>query len=110
MGEECSGKNCQCPGDRKLIGKVTAKERDEIQSLFERKNGLTELIHSLAASDDEILRNGYFYEKIMADLGSTTTRHQQWWDKRAGQYNWENVPGHVWEIDFDSCRIFLRAK
>lgn len=28
---------------KKLIGKVTPTERDEIRSMFERKNGLTEL-------------------------------------------------------------------
>ena len=28
---------------KKLVGKVTTEERDEIQSLFERRNGLTEL-------------------------------------------------------------------
>ena len=28
---------------KKLIGKVTEEEKKEIQSLYERKNGLTEL-------------------------------------------------------------------
>lgn len=110
MGADCPEKNCQCSGGRKLVGKVTTRERDEIQGLFERKNGLTELIHSLAASGDELIENSHFYEKIIADLGRTTTKHQQWWDQRARQYQWENIAGCVWEIDFDSCNIFIRPK
>ncbi|MDR3566091.1 MAG: CXXX repeat peptide modification system protein [Negativicutes bacterium] len=101
-------KDCACSGDRRLIGKVTPKERDEIQALFERRNGLVELIRSLAETDDEVLKNGYFYEKIVADMGKTTTRHQQWWDRCAKQYQWESVSGYIWEIDFEACQIFLR--
>lgn len=101
--------NC-CPGERKLIGKVTYQERDEILALHERKNGLLELMQSLAASDDELLRNSLFYEKIIADLGTTTTKHQKWWETRAKQYHWEKVCGNVWEIDFETCQIFVCYK
>ena len=94
--------------ERRLIGKVTPGERDEISALFERKNGLTELIKALAEDDDDLLKNSYFYEKIITDLGQTTTRHQEWWDHKARQYAWESAPGCVWEIDFETCRIFLR--
>ena len=94
--------------ERRLIGKVTPGERDEISALFERKNGLTELIKALAEDDDDLLKNSYFYEKIITDLGQTTTRHQEWWDRLAKHYAWESAPGCVWEIDFETCRIFLR--
>jgi CXXX repeat modification system protein len=91
-----------------MIGKVTPKERDEISSLFERKNGLTELVRALAEADDELLKNSYFYEKIIADMGRTTTKHQQWWDRCSIQYQWEIASGYLWEIDFETCHIFLR--
>lgn len=103
-------KSCHCPTERKFVGKVTPQERDEVQSLFERKNGLTELIASLAAEDHELLKNDFFYEKVVADLGRTVSKQQNWWDLRARQYGWENVVGCVWEIDFESCRIFLRPR
>ena len=93
---------------RRRIGKVTPQERDEISFLFERKNGLIELSKALAADDDEVLKNSYFYEKIIADLGATTTKHQQWWDRCAKQYGWEGACGYVWEIDFETCHIFLK--
>ena len=94
--------------DKRFVGKVTTKERDEILALFERKNGLAELTYSLASADDEALKNTYFYEKLVADMGETATKYQLWWDKRAKLYQWEEVCGSVWEIDFDSCQVFSR--
>lgn len=103
-GMQCS----DCSGDRRRIGKVTPRERDEILALFERKNGLAELVKALAEDDDEVLKNSYFYEKLVADMGKTAARHQQWWDRCAQKYQWESTGGHIWEIDFETCHIFLR--
>ena len=96
-----------CCENRRLAGKVTPKERDEILALFERKNGLIELARSLAESDDEALKNTYFYEKLVEDMGKTASKYQKWWDDRVKIYQWENVSGYSWEIDFDSCQVFL---
>lgn len=87
--------------NKKLVGKVTEKERDEIKTLFERKNGLTELFK--VVTDD----NNVLYEKIVKDMGATTTKFKQWWDEKSKQYNWENIKGYNWEIDFNTCDIFL---
>lgn len=105
---EFDTKTCDCPSESRLVGKVTPKERDDILALFERKNGLIELAHSLAETDDEVLKNSYFYEKLVADMGKTAANYQQWWDKRVTQYQWDNVCGYVWEINFDTCQVFLR--
>lgn len=85
---------------KKLIGKVTAEERNEIQSLFERRNGLAELAKIIG--DDEAL-----YERLVADMGATGTRFQQWWDKMGAKYGWERTENGNWQIDFDSCEIYL---
>ena len=37
---------------KKLVGKVTEQERDQIKALFERKNGLTELLKSIDAKNE----------------------------------------------------------
>ena len=39
---------------KKLVGQVTPAERDEIQSLFERRNGLNELAKILTADNAEL--------------------------------------------------------
>ena len=96
---------CGC-GHRSLVGRVTSKERDEILMLFERKNGLTELAHSLAEAEDEALKHGYFYEKLVMDMGKTIAQYQQWWDERAKVHQWEKNDGEVWEIDFATCQVF----
>ena len=85
----------------KIIGKVTETERDEIQNLFERRNGLNELAKILTIDNVEL------YEKLVNDLGETGTKFQQWWDDMAAKYNWESCEGGNWEINFDTCEIYL---
>lgn len=86
---------------KKLVGKVTEEEKNEIQTLFERRNGLNELAKILTV-DNELL-----YEKLIKDIGETTSKFQGWWDRMANQYNWERTENGKWEIDFESCDIFL---
>lgn len=86
---------------RKIVGQVTPEERDEIQKLFERKNGLAELAKILTVD------NGQLYEKLVKDMGETGTKFQQWWDGKAKQYGWESHPKGNWEINFQTCEIIL---
>lgn len=86
---------------KKVIGKVTEQERNEIQALFERKNGLSELAKILTADNAEL------YERLISDMGQTGTKFQNWWDSMVQKYQWESVDGGHWEINFDSCEIIL---
>lgn len=88
---------------KKLVGQVTPAERDEIQALFERRNGLNELSKILTPDNVEL------YERLVADMGKTGTRFQQWWDTMSRQYGWESAPDGHWEINFDTCEIFLNT-
>ena len=67
---------------KKLVGTVTNEEKCEIQTLFERRNGLNELAGILTV-DNEVL-----YEKLVKDIGETTENGN-------------------WEIDFDTNEIYL---
>lgn len=86
---------------KKLVGQVTPEERNEIQTLFERRNGLNELAKILTADNAEL------YDKLVKDLGETSTKFQNWWDRMADKYQWESFEGGNWEINFDTCEIFL---
>ena len=86
---------------KKLIGSVSTEECKEIQALFERKNGLAELAQIITVDNNDL------YEKVVQDMGETTTKFQKWWDTMAQKYSWESVIGGNWEIDFDSCEIYL---
>lgn len=86
---------------RKKVGQVTVEEKKEIQQLFERRNGLNELARIVTTYNSEL------YEKLVKDLGETGTRFQQWWDRMAQKYNWESCDNGNWEIDFDTCDIYL---
>ena len=85
---------------KQLIGKVTVSERDEIQSLFERKNSLVELAKSISAEDP-------IYERLISDMSITTVKYQLWWDNMSSKYGWEKLEGSNWRINFDTCEIFL---
>ena len=86
---------------KKIIGKVSAEEKDAIQALFERKNGLSELAKILTADNSEL------YEKLVRDMGETGSKFQQWWDTMAKKYRWEGSQDGHWEINFDTCEISL---
>ena len=86
---------------KKLIGQVTTKEKNEIQALFERRNGLNELSQILT------IENEALYEKLVKDLGETGAKFQDWWNRMGEKYNWESAEGSNWEIDFDTCSIYL---
>ncbi len=86
---------------RKLVGQVTPEERDEIQMLFERRNGLNELAKILTSD------NAQLYEKLVKDMGETSTKFQGWWNRMSQKYQWESVENGNWEINFDTCEVFL---
>lgn len=86
---------------KKLVGQVTPDERTEIQTLFERRNGLNELAKILTIDNVEL------YEKLVKDLGETGTKFQDWWNRMAEKYQWESAENGNWEINFDTCEIYL---
>ncbi len=86
---------------KKLVGQVSPAERDEIQRLFERRNGLNELAKILTPDNTEL------YERLVTDMGETGTRFQQWWERMAANYQWESAPNGNWEINFETCEIYL---
>lgn len=86
---------------KKEVGRVTEGERDEIQQLFERRNGLIELAKILSADNVEL------YERLIKDMGETSTKFQQWWNRMGNKYQWESTENGNWEIDFNECKIYL---
>ncbi|MDE6721879.1 MAG: CXXX repeat peptide modification system protein [Bacteroidaceae bacterium] len=86
---------------KKLVGQVTPEERSEIQTLFERRNGLNELAKILTAENADL------YEKLVKDMGDTGSKFQGWWDRMAEKYQWESSENGNWEINFDTCEIYL---
>lgn len=86
---------------KKVAGQVSELEKREIQILFERRNGLNELAKILTADNTEL------YERLIKDLGETSIKFQKWWNQMSEKYQWESIDGGNWEIDFDTCEIYL---
>lgn len=89
---------------KKVIGHVTEEEKNAIQKLHERRNGLNELAKILQADNVEL------YERIVKDLGETGTKFQKWWDDMSAKYQWESVEDGNWEINFQTNEIILITK
>lgn len=86
---------------KKVVGKVSFEEKEEILKLFERCNGLLELVKILNVNDNEL------YDKVVMDIGATNIRFQNWWDEMSKKYSWESAIDGNWAIDFQTCEIFL---
>lgn len=86
---------------KKEVGIVTAEERDEILKLFRRHSGLADLAKIVTADNVEL------YEKVVNDLGDTNTKFQDWWNKKGEKYKWESAENGRWQINFDTCKIYL---
>ena len=86
---------------KKIVGRVTPEERNEIKQLFERRNGLNELAKIVTVD------NVALYEKLVKDLGETSVKFQTWWNNMAVKYEWEGYDNANWEIDFETCEILL---
>jgi CXXX repeat modification system protein len=82
------------------VGEVSEDEKKEILTLFERKNGLAELAKLIKADDA-------LYEKLVRDMGATSTKFQAWWDRMSKKYQWQMREGGNWEIDFETNEIYL---
>jgi len=87
--------------EKKIVGSVTEQEKNEIQTLFERKNGLNELAMILTADNDAL------YEKLVKDMGETGAKFQDWWNRMSEKYQWESAENGHWEINFETCEIYL---
>lgn len=86
---------------KKIIGQVTQDERDIIKALFERKNGLVELAQIVSPDNDKL------YEKLINDFAETNSKFEKWWKEMSSKYNWEFEANSHWEIDFESCNVYL---
>lgn len=62
---------------------------------------MQELSKVLTADNNEL------YEKLIKDMGETQGKFQQWWNDMSVKYNWESSENGNWEIDFETCEIFL---
>ena len=47
------------------------------------------------------------FERLIKDLGETSIKFQKWWNQMSEKYQWESIDGGNWEIDFDTCEIYL---
>ena len=91
---------------KKVIGQVTTEEKNEIQTLFERRNGLNELAKIVSADNTEL------YEKLVKDMGETGTKFQNWWKRmKNAPWNWQDCsPKQTLFAEMPQTGLFWKVK
>lgn len=92
---------------KEKVGTVTKEEMEEIRQLHDRKTALHELIPSLNTGLISKEKSDELYEKIIADMGQTNSKSQDWWNRMGLKYQWKSHPNGYWNIDFSTNEIFL---
>lgn len=92
---------------RKLIAKISEAERDEIRSLYERKGSLIELFKTFDGEDNE--QSNKLFNKVVNELSVTSRAYNEWFASKSIEHNWENIPGASWQIDFNTCDVYLEG-
>ena len=91
----------------KMVGKVSEHEKDGIMSLFERMHGIEELQNTF---DNDFLSPEQKVEmqlKMDTEYKKASIDSQNWWDTMYEKYKWKSIDGHIWNIDFNTCEIYL---
>jgi CXXX repeat modification system protein len=95
---------------REIVGIVTEKEKNEVMVLFERKIGIEELTATMESDLLPTEKKEIMQDKMISELGKVMLNLQVWWDRMYEKYNWKSVEGYMWNIDFQTCEIFLTRK
>lgn len=88
------------------IGSVSPGERDLIQALYLKKQGLGELFVSISRISDDDVKASRLYERLVEDMSTVAEEFQQWWDGMSKKYEWPRREDTTLRIDFDSCAIY----
>ena len=91
--------NCARTPNKK-VGKVTVLESNKLFSIFKHLSALEELEKIISINDEA-------YDRFQTDLQTTRQKFQQWWNEMSSAYKWETSKPGNWEINFDTCEIFI---
>lgn len=93
--------------EREIVGTVSEEEKNEILNLFERKLGIEELAYTLESDLLSPDKKEGMQDKMISELGKVKLMLQDWWDKMYVKYQWKSIDGYRWNIDFQTCEIYI---
>lgn len=88
---------------KKVVGRVSEEEKNEIEVLFEHREALKSLVSSL--SDEVLLEDAIVYDKYIAEIAEINYRYRSWWERMEMQYNWPKLPKEHLTIDFNTNEV-----
>ena len=95
--------------EKKLVGRVTPEQRDEIRALFERWDSQKRRFQFFFPKENRDLSREIqdIYDDMVISMEYMLLAIAQWWDDRGAEYQWEGRESGRWEINFDTCEVFL---
>lgn len=90
---------------REKIGKISEKDANELQNVFERKTALESLLS--ISTDNPLLINEKVYEKFIKDYRLTCESLQHKWGEIGKKYALKRAENGTWTIDFNHNEIYL---
>lgn len=84
----------------KRVYTISEKDKEKIQNLLIRKNGIRELM-------DTAVNNQALYEKLRDDYVDVSARFQQWFADFEKNYQAAGAEGHYWNVDFANNTVLL---
>ena len=86
---------------KKVIGKVTEEEKQQIKDINEHKNSLEELLLILPQECE-------LYQKALDEMNNTMNAYQEWWSTHYNKYHWEKGNTN-WTILFETNEIIIES-
>lgn len=93
--------------NKRVVGKISESEKEEVIVLTERLSALKELrlgIDNLDLNEIEIQK---LLSKVENREVETSTDLQKWWNDKYIKYHWEGEENASWEVDFHSSNVLL---
>lgn len=82
-------------------------EREQIQNIFERLNGIGELKYTLNSEKLDISTRELITSKIDKELPILKEEYKKWWAAMCKKYQWKAVENGNFVIKFDKNEVFI---
>lgn len=90
---------------KKLLGKVTNEEKEQVMAISRRRSALHELFATLG--NEAATPNDALYERIVADIGETNQKLKDWWSATAKAHDWSFSEKDIWQVEYESNELYL---
>lgn len=99
---------------KKIVGKVTEDEKNELVMLFEQHQLLSNMVtlinnpYSTSKEEDRLTdeERDILYEKLIGNIEKSKLSFDCWWYERSKKYQWPKLENTILKIDFQTNEVY----